>query len=220
MFSAVLFDLDGVLADTEDFSSESSRRVLAAHGIARTEKESARAFGRRTVENFQEMISARGLDLDAEELVTEKNKIFIDLIKDKLEPLPGVTELIKELDEAGIKKAVVSSSPLERVTATLKEIKLLDEFDVVLSGDCCKLGKPDPEPFLLAAEKLGVPPAACVVVEDAEAGVLAAKAAGMRAVAVKTPSTFGQDLSKADAAVESTSDVNLALMKKLFNNEA
>ena len=141
--------------------------------------------------------------------------MFKKLIKGRLEPLPGVLELLAGLGDAGVRKAVVSSSPLDRVNASLEEVGLLLEFDVVLSGDCCSRGKPDPQPFLFAAERLGVKPSECVVIEDAEAGILAAKTARMKCVAVKSPHTFGQDLSKADLIVESLLEVNVGLMMGL-----
>jgi HAD superfamily hydrolase (TIGR01509 family) len=119
------------------------------------------------------------------------------------------------LKDAGIKVAVVSSSPLERVNVSLEEVGLILEFDVIVSGDCCFLGKPHPQPFLLAAERVGAKPVDCIVVEDAEAGILAGKAAGMKVVAVRSPNTHGQDLGKADVIVDSLEEVDLNLLRRL-----
>lgn len=213
---AVLFDLDGVLVDSEPISREASDAVLAEVGIHLTEEERKEVFGRRTLDNYRRHVERRGLDVSAEELVGKKMALFKKLIRGRLKPLPGVLDLISALDDAGVKKAVVSSSPLERVNASLEEVGLLWEFKVVLSGDCCVRGKPDPEPFLLAAERLGVPPAACVVVEDAEAGVLAAKKAKMKCLAVKSPNTFGQDLSKADAIVDGLEGIEVEFVEGLL----
>jgi len=101
------------------------------------------------------------------------------------------------------------------VNASLEEVGLLLEFEVILSGDYCVRGKPDPEPFLLAAGRLGVEASACVVIEDAEAGILAAKAAGMKCVAVKSPNTFGQDLSKTDVVLESLEGLSAEFLRRL-----
>jgi len=212
---AVLFDLDGVLVDSEPISTEASDKVLAEVGIYLTKEERSEVFGKRTIDNYRRHIKRRGLNLDAEELVREKNKVFAKLIRGRLKPLPGVLSLLASLDDAGIRKAVVSSSPLDRVNASLEEVGLLLEFEVILSGDCCVRGKPDPEPFLLAAERLGVEASACVVIEDAEAGILAAKAAGMKCVAVRSPNTFGQDLSKADLIVGSLEEVDVKVLAGL-----
>lgn len=215
MVKAVLFDLDGVLVDSEPISSEASDKVLAEVGIYLTDEERRDVFGKRTVDNYRNHIEKRGLNLDPHELVRKKNALFGKLIKGRLKPLPGVLDLLAVLDDAKVKKAVVSSSPLERVNASLEEVGLLLEFDLILSGDCCIRGKPEPEPFLMAAEKFAAKPSECVVIEDAEAGVLAAKAAEMKCVAVRSPNTFGQDLAKADLVVDSLEDVNLEVLQSL-----
>ena len=215
MVSAVLFDLDGVLVDSEEFSSQASDAVLAKVGIVQTPEEKKNVFGRRTHENYQAAIDARGLDIDANELVMRKNRLFAEIIKGRIKPLEGVVELIKHLRESGIRIAVVSSSPLDRVNATLTEVNLLLEFELIISGDCCVMGKPDPEPFLLAAERFYVKPEECIVVEDAQAGVASGKAAGMKVLAVKSPNTHGQDLSKADKIVDSLRGVDIDFLKKI-----
>ena len=215
MIKAVLFDLDGVLVDSEPISSEASDRILASVGIVQTPEEKRKVFGRRTYDNYRAAIEARGLDIDPAELVKRKNKLFAKLIKGRLKLLPGVLRLLGELKGAGVKVAVVSSSSLERVNVTLEEVGLILEFDVIVSGDCCVLGKPHPQPFLMAAERVGVKPKDSVVIEDAEAGALAGKAAGMKVVAVRSPHTHGQDLSKADKMVDSLEEVDLRLLNSL-----
>jgi len=215
MIKAILFDLDGVLVDSEKFSSEASDRILAEVGIVQTPAEKKLVFGRRTLDNYRAAIEARGLDIDPAVLVERKVKLFSKIIKGKLKPLPGVLRLLGELKDNKVKVAVVSSSPLERVNASLEEVGLLLEFDLIVSGDCCRMGKPDPEPFLFAASGLGVRPKDCVIVEDAEAGILAGKAAGMKVVAVRSPNTHGQDLSGADVVVDSVVEVNLSFLNRL-----
>ncbi|MBD3261131.1 MAG: HAD-IA family hydrolase [Candidatus Altiarchaeales archaeon] len=215
MVYAFLFDLDGVLVDSEDYSRKASDRVLAEVGITLTEAEKKNVFGRRTLENYERYIKSRELDLDANKLLDQKNRLFAELISGKLKLLPGVTELFALLDETGIKKALVSSSPLVRVNATLEEVGLLMEFDVIVSGDCCSRGKPDPAPFLFASEKIGAEPGECVVVEDAQVGVEAALAAGMRVIAVDSPSTHGQDLSQADIHLNSLKQIDRKFIEDL-----
>ncbi|MBD3387561.1 MAG: HAD-IA family hydrolase [Candidatus Altiarchaeales archaeon] len=215
MIKAVLFDLDGVIVDSETISREASDTVLSEVGIHQTEEERKRVFGRRTIDNYRDAIKARNLDLDPGELVEKKNRVFADLIRGRLDPLPGVLDLIGKLKDDRVKVAVVSSSPLDRVNASLEEVGLLLEFELILSGDCCEKGKPDPEPFLLAAEQLGVEPGECVVIEDAEAGIRAGKAAGMKVLAVRSPNTHGQDLGLADLVVDSLEEVDGEVLERL-----
>lgn len=216
MLEAVLFDLDGVLVDSEQISSQASEKVLGDVGIVLSDEEKKRVFGRRTIDNYSEHIKSRGLDIDPHVLIDRKNRLFKKLIKGVLVPLPGVVELILGLKDARIPIALVSSSPLERVEASLDEAGLLWHFPVVVSGDCCRLGKPEPEPFLVGAERLGVSPAGCVVVEDAEAGVRAAKAAGMKCLTVESEHTHGQDLSMADFHASSLEVVDADFLRGLF----
>ena len=212
---AVLFDLDGVIVDSEAISSEASEKVLRDFGIVQTDDEKKAVFGKRTIDNYRAAIKARGLDIDPQELVKRKNALFKRMIRGGLSPLPGVKRLLGELSEAKVAMAVVSSSPLERVNASLEEVGLLLNFELIVSGDCCRLGKPDPEPFLLAAQKLSIKPEDCIVIEDAQAGIEAAKAAGMKVLAVKSPNTHGQDLSGADKVVESLKEVDLSFFEGL-----
>ncbi|MFC2162830.1 HAD family hydrolase [Candidatus Altiarchaeota archaeon] len=213
MIKAVLFDLDGVLVDSEVISRKASDKILADAGIFQTEQERKRVFGRRTLDNYRDAIEARGLDVDPQELVGKKNQLFKKLIIGELKPLPGVLDFIGLIKDNELKTAVVSSSPLERVNASLEEVGLLLEFDFIISGDCVSKGKPDPEPFLLAAEMLKVHPGGCIVVEDAQAGIDAGKAAGMRVIAVRSPNTHGQDLSKADVILDSLEDAGPSLLE-------
>jgi len=215
MVSAVLFDLDCVFVDTEKLSIRASDEVLARHGIERKPEELARVFGRRTIENYRELIESRGLRLDPAELAREKEELYFKMISGRLSPKEGVLELIGELEKAGVRIAVVSSSGIERVKKTLDEIKLSSEFDQIISGDCCRLGKPDPAPFLYAAKKLRVKPEKCVAIEDADAGIAAAKAAGMMVIGVKNKNTHGQTLKGADLVVVELSEVNLTVLNGL-----
>jgi len=213
MLKAVLFDLDGVLVDSEEYSSKTADMVYGSYGMKQTPQEKANVFGRKSIDNYRAAIKARGLDIDPYILVEKHVELFKKLIRGKLKPLPGAVKLIDCLKEAKVKVAVVSSSPRERVKATLAEVKLLDRFDIIISGDDCEKGKPDPQPYLLAAERLKVRPEDCVVIEDAQAGVESGKAANMKVIAVRSPNTHGQDLSKADKTVDSLEDVTVSMLR-------
>ena len=207
MIKAVIFDLDGVLVDTEAFSGRAGEKVLKEHGIELTPEERRRAFGRPDLDSYSKYIKSRGLDLNPEKLVEEKDRVYSEMIKGRVRPLPGARKILELLKEKGIPFAVASSGTLVKVRASLTETGLLGLINILVSADDISRGKPDPEIFLKAAEKLGMEPEHCLVIEDAEAGIESAKAAGMRCLALKSPNTYGQDFSKADRILDSLSEM-------------
>ena len=209
MIKAVIFDLDGVLVDSEPFSEEASNRALAEHGIRITAEERKRAFGRRDMDSYRDYIRARGLDLDPGEINRRKVEIYSGLIKGKLKPIPGARELVERLRKRGMPFALASSGTPGKIRATLTEIGFGRLFSVIITAEDISRGKPDPEIFLGAAEKLRVRPADCLVVEDSQAGVEAAKKANMKCIALRSKNTFGQDLSEADKIVNSLEEIKL-----------
>jgi beta-phosphoglucomutase family hydrolase len=207
MIKAVIFDLDGVLVDSEPFSGEASSKALREFGIELTPEERTRAFGRTDLDIASYAIKLRGLDLNPRELVKRKDAVYSEIIKGKLRPMPHTRELIELLRSKGIPFALASSGTPGKIRATLSEIGFEDIFDTIVSGEDISRGKPHPEIFLKAAEKLGMEPGDCLVVEDAQAGIEAAKAAGMRCIALRSPSTYGQDFSKADRIIDSLEEL-------------
>ncbi len=207
MIKAVIFDLDGVLVDTEAFSGQAGEKVLKEHGIELTPEERRKAFGRPDLDSYSKYIKSRGLDLNPEKLVEEKDRIYSELIKGKVMPLPGAREILEHLKERGIPFAIASSGTPVKIRASLTETRLLGLINIIVSADDISQGKPHPDIFLKASEKLGISPEYCLVVEDAEAGIEAAKAAGMRCLALKSPNTYGQDFSKADRVLDSLKEM-------------
>jgi len=203
MIKAVIFDLDGVLVDSEELSRQSNKETLKQHGIELTQEEKIKAIGRTDLDIFRDMIEARGLGLSPEELTKEKDRIYLDIIKGKLKPIPGARGILETLKERGIPFAIASSGTYVKVRANLSETGLIGLISTIISADDIEKGKPDPEIFLKAAEKIGIPPEECLVIEDAQAGVIAAKAAGMKCLALKSPGSHGQDLSQADRVISS-----------------
>ena len=137
-------------------------------------------------------------------------------VADNIRPLPGAIELIKSLQEQGIKSAIASSAPLENIEIIIRGLHIEDCFQTIVCGTEVAEGKPSPQIFLLAAEKLGVPAGNCVVIEDAIAGVAAAKRAGMKCVAV-TNSHPRNSLKKADLIVGTLESVSIADLVGLFH---
>jgi HAD superfamily hydrolase (TIGR01509 family) len=201
---AVIFDLDGVIADSEPISGKSTAMVLRKRGIRLTDEERRLAFGRRSPDIFRDVLRARGKKFssdDIETMVEEKNAIMLGLMKGNLKAIPHSIRLVKLLLEKGIKLALATSSHEKKMEMEVEELGIKEPFSVIVTGSDVSKGKPDPEIFLLAARRLGVKPAECAVIEDSAFGVQAAKRAGMFAIGFASRNSPGQDLSVADVVV-------------------
>jgi HAD superfamily hydrolase (TIGR01509 family) len=199
---AVIFDLDGVIADSEPISGKSTAMVLQKRGVRLTDEERRLAFGRRSPDIFRDALRSRKKAFTKgtiEAMVEEKNTIMLELMKGSLKAVPGSLELIRLLSGKGLRLALATSSHKDKMEMELKELGIKGLFPVVVTGDGVSKGKPNPEIFLLAAKRIGVPPSGCAVIEDSAFGVQAAKAAGMLAIGFASPNSPGQDLSASDA---------------------
>ena len=199
---AVIFDMDGVLADTEPLNERATAAVLARRGASLTEAEyrslagqSAELTGAWLIERFRLTDTPAVL---GQEYVRE----LLPRLAATVVPAPGVPELVDELQASGIRLALASSSPRAIVDAVLQALGLTRAFAVIISGEEVAAGKPAPEIFRLAAARLRVEPSHCLVIEDSPPGLEAARRAGMRAVAVETPYLSGEVLI-ADLVVDS-----------------
>jgi sugar-phosphatase len=204
-FQAAVFDLDGTLVDSETRSHESWRHVFRSRGII-PDDSLIRAFvGRRGVD-VHDLLRERVPGHDPAELMAASSAHFHAPGQPPLGPLAGAVELVRLIGAAGVPLALVTSAGRGYAEGTLDELGLRPLFSVVVTAGDVTVGKPDPEGYLAAARGLGVPPAACVVFEDAPAGVTAAKAAGMYCVAVATTHA-PDDLAAADQVVPDLSKV-------------
>ncbi len=216
---AVLWDLDGVIADTGEYHYRAWQGIFGKKGVTFTKEDFMRHFGQRhdTIIKF-----ALGDDLSAEEfnaVTEEKQKEYRRIVSENIKALPGAIELIKSLNENNIKTAIASSAPLENIDIIIKGLKIQNCFQAIAWGTEVDEGKPSPQIFLLAAGKLGVKPGNCVVIEDAIAGVTAAKTAGMKCLAV-TNSHPVDSLRQADYIVNSLEKVGINDLKRVFNPAA
>ena len=188
MIKAVLFDLDGVIVSTDHCHYRAWKRMADEEGIYFDEKINDRLRGVSRMASLDIVLerAARAYtDAEKKELAERKNGYYRELISD-LTPadiLPGAIANLNELRENGVLVAVGSSS--RNTPIILKQIGLADFFDAVSDGNNITRSKPDPEVFLSAAEMLGVSPADCLVVEDADAGIEAGKKGGMKTLSVK-----------------------------------
>lgn len=194
MIKACLFDLDGVIVDTARYHFIAWKALAEELGFEFTEKDNERLKGVSRMRSMDILLEIGGIEFPQEkkeELATRKNEHYRSFIT-KMEPnelLPGSTEFIKELKEHNIKIALGSAS--KNAMTILDRLQLTDWFDAVIDGTKVSKAKPDPEVFLKGAEALGVSPDECVVFEDAEAGVEAALAGGMKCVGIGTPEILG-----------------------------
>ena len=207
---AVIFDMDGVLADSEPLINAAAITMFKENGLVAQPEDFLPFVGAGEDRYIGGVAERYGIALDIAAAKQRTYQIYLDLVSSKLEAFPGVTELLHVCRDAGLLMALASSADEIKVNANLQKIGFLPEFwDAVVTGGDVKNKKPAPDIFLSAAEKLGVQAQECVVVEDAVNGVQAAHAAGMRCVAVAQ--TFPINLLlEADVVRERTSDVLLS----------
>lgn len=199
---AVVFDLDGTLVDSEPHYYEAGRRLLAAHGVARfTWEDHSRFIGISTRETLETLRREHGLTAPVEELLAEKNRLYLELARSGTEVFPEMRKLVERLHEAGILLAVASGSSRTAIDAVLGATSLDALLPLRVSAEEVAAGKPEPDVFWEAARRLGVDPAACVVLEDAAPGVQAAHRAGMRCIAVPYVATTATDPAFAEAGL-------------------
>jgi HAD superfamily hydrolase (TIGR01509 family) len=183
----VIFDMDGVLVESEPFIAEAAVRMFAEKGVT-VRAEDFRPFIGMGEDRFLGGVAElKGVTLDMPADKVRTYQIYLDLITGRLEPLPGVAEFIGRCRERGLKLAVASSADRMKVEGNLREISLSDgTFDAVVVGEDVARKKPHPDIFLLAARRLGLDPETCLVVEDAVSGVGAAVAAGSPCLGLTT----------------------------------
>jgi HAD superfamily hydrolase (TIGR01509 family) len=208
----VLWDLDGTLVDSAELHWISWRDTLAAEGHQVSYQQFLDSFGQK---NDRILPSWLGRDTPAERMARigdEKEAAYRRLARARgLTPLPGSADWVRRLRAAGWKQAIASSAPRENVEVMLQALGLAAEFDARVGAEDVTAGKPDPQVFLAAAAKLGLPPDRCVVVEDAAVGIEAARRAGIRAIGVSTAAALN-----ADIVVRSLADLPLDAFDRLM----
>jgi HAD superfamily hydrolase (TIGR01509 family) len=202
-FDAVIFDLDGVLLDSEPIYLGATNSVLAREGKYLSPEENARFIGVRYRDMLGEIIPLMGLAHDADFYIEQTRAAVLEAFGKPLAPPPGSRELIERLADHGVPRAVGSSSVHAWVDQVLTNLGVRQHFPVIVGGDEVGNGKPAPDIFLRCAELLGVPPERCAVIEDSANGVLAARRAGMTAIGLRTAATATLVLEGCLAVVDS-----------------
>jgi HAD superfamily hydrolase (TIGR01509 family) len=216
VITALIFDFDGLVADTETPDYVAWQEVYSDHGCELPPETWSLAIGSAHLFNAYDHLESlldRPIDrLAIKERVGERFRALMG----ELTPLPGVVDYLAAAPSLNLQLAVASSASRSWVTGNLRQLGLIDRFATICTSDDVERTKPEPDLYLLAAERLGVPPAQAVALEDSPNGVWAAKAAGMRCVAVPNAVTRLMDLSHADLVVPSLAAVPLpSLLEQL-----
>jgi beta-phosphoglucomutase family hydrolase len=213
---AIIWDMDGVIADTAPYHFKAWQWVFQKRGVRFTEQDFKRNFGQRNDTIIRNTLGQDTPQGEIDAITWEKESIFRDSVREKIKPLPGSISLIESLAEHGFKMAIASSAPMENIKLILNSLGISKFFQAIVSGKEVPEGKPSPQGFLLAAQRLGVKPENCMVIEDAVAGVAAAKRAGMYCLAV-TNTHPKEKLAEADLVIDTLEAVSVADLERLMN---
>ena len=212
---AVIFDVDGVLTDSYQPHFLSWQRMFGELGVEFTEEQFRGTFGRTNRDIFGELYQGSLSENQIRAWGDRKEVLYREIIAETFIAIPGAVELIDALAAAGFKLAVGSSGPPENIQVTLEKLGRAHLFSAIVTGADVQRGKPDPQVFLLGAQRLGLLPAQCAVVEDAPQGVEAANRAGMTSIAL-TGTTTREALSHARFVVDRLTDLNPDRIAKLI----
>jgi len=198
---AAIWDMDGVLVLSGDFHYEAWVETLRDYGLSMSREQFEQTFGMNNQNLLRRIYGPRLRPEQIHELADRKEARYRELIRGRMQALPGVEEWLQRLHDAGWRQAVASSAPMANVAAVINQLDCWHFFDAVLTGERLPRSKPDPAIFLQAAAAVAVPPERCVVIEDGTVGVEAACRAGMRAIAVTTTHP-ASEFQEADIIVE------------------
>jgi len=218
MIKAIIYDMDDLMVNSDGLHDEATLLTLRQAGYdlpVMSEDIRRDSLGRRVIDILQSMIEQFHWPTTAEELDRQRQPIFLNLVRAKLQAMPGLHESLKLFKDAGYKIALASSGVREYIEIVLDKFKVREYFDVIVAGDEVVSGKPDPEIYTQAVTKLGLKPYECLVLEDADHGIQAAKAAGCKCIAIKNPYTASQTHAGADLVLNSLNEITVATIARL-----
>ncbi len=206
---AVVFDMDGLMLNTEDVFDLAGRELLARRGLEMTDVIRHSMLGRRPVDAFNALILHTGMTDRIEDLMHETRELFEEIAENSLATMPGLHDVLELVELRNLPLAVATSSPRAYMTPLLERFDLLHRFSFTLTAEDVTHGKPHPEIYQLAACKLQVPPGRMLVLEDSETGTRAAHAAGACIVSVPNRHTAIGDFSMSRLRIDSLLDQRL-----------
>ncbi|MBN1366982.1 MAG: HAD family phosphatase [Dehalococcoidales bacterium] len=214
---AVIWDMDGVIVNTGKEHFKSWQYAFQKRGVNFTEADFQTRFGQRNDFIVRSVMGDAVPPAEIDEIASDKEENFAEIVRDHVKPCPGAVELLKALGNAGVKSAIASSAPVQNIRLLLGTLGIFDSFQQFVSGREVTESKPSPQIYLLAAEKLGAKPEKCIVIEDAVAGVQGAKRAGMYCVAVTTTNPR-ENLQTADLVVDSLAELTVKSLENLVKS--
>mgnify|MGYP002640547527 CR=1 FL=1 len=212
----VLFDLDGLLVDSERVQQLSFNKVLADHGVHLDDEAFSRLVGISTRRNFIALKEQIGFAESVDSIVERKNKAYLELVPHEMRPMPGALALVQSLKTLSIPMAVASSSFRVDVVAPLRAVGLLEYFPRIVAGDEVEHTKPAPDLYLAAAKQVGVHASSCVALEDTQSGLRSAIAAGVPCLVVPNRYTRNHDFAGNSAQVSSLEEVTPEFLRGLL----
>jgi HAD superfamily hydrolase (TIGR01509 family) len=211
---AIIFDMDGVLIDSVRLHWQAMNQALAKYNIHIDDDQLRNYIGQSVINQLNQISEKFATPLDSTAIIAEIDPIKAELQRG-IQPKEGVVDLLNLLRTNGVAIAVGTSSSRAATQQKLTDAGILDFFQALVTEDDVTAHKPDPMVYLTAAEALGFVPEKCIVFEDAPSGIIAAKRAGMRCIAVQTAYTLPEDLRDADASVVSLADVTIETLESL-----
>jgi HAD superfamily hydrolase (TIGR01509 family) len=206
---AVVFDMDGLMLNTEDVFDTAGQRLLQRRGMVMTDVIRHSMLGRRPVDAFNALISHTRITDSIEDLMHETKELFEEIAENSLATMPGLHELLALVESRNLPLAVATSSPRDYMTPLLERFDLLHRFQITLTAEDVTHGKPHPEIYQTAAQRLNVSPDRMLVLEDSETGTRAAHAAGAYIVSVPNRHTAIGDFSMSRLTIDSLLDQRL-----------
>lgn len=215
LFSGIIFDLDGVIADTESVQLRAVNLMLEPFGYTLSREEWAESYvGHPIEEDVRDIRLAFQLGTPLEELSARRRALYSNLLKEGtgLEPLPGLASFLNELQTRKVPLGIASGSPRGDVITVLRTLDLIERFSAIAAADEVERTKPAPDVYLLAAARMNLQAAQCLAIEDSGTGIAAAKGAGMQVIGIPSLYTRHHNLSQADRLVSGFDE----LFEKLF----
>lgn len=215
MIKAVIFDMDGVMIDSEPLWEKTERILLARRSIDYSPEYRDLIVGLNQKDSGRLLRETFSLRETVDEIISERVDILTGIYEEELEVVASLTPLLYELRSSEYLLAIASSSPLRVINFVLDMFSLHQYFDAVVSGECTENGKPHPDIYLHTAYRLGVNPSECVAIEDSINGVRSATSAGMYCIAIPDKRLSQGEFEKADLILESMDDLNIGVFESL-----